>query len=164
MVSKAVTGRKERFKVFRGVCPSWDNSARCPNDGVIFIGATPAKYGKWLETACLSAMEAKIPDERIVFINAWKESAEGAHLKPDRHFGYAFLRETARVQTRLADPSLSERKRRKAIFLSIAGERDIQERHLSRSVLKTQLISKASAMFRNVKGFIYHLPSVNDNK
>jgi lipopolysaccharide biosynthesis protein len=98
MVETAMKSSNGRgYKVFHGVCPGWDNEARRPNRSSSFIGSTPRKYGLWLDKACRSALGASDHDERIVFINAWNEWAEGAHLEPDRHYGYAYLRETARV-------------------------------------------------------------------
>lgn len=94
-----------RYKVFHGVCPGWDNEPRRPGRGRTFVGSTPGKYGRWLENACRKALRTPNPDERIVFINAWNEWAEGAYLEPDRHNGYAYLRETARVLARLGTPT-----------------------------------------------------------
>jgi hypothetical protein len=89
------------YRVFPAVCPGWDNEARRPGRGTTLFGSTPQKYGLWLDNACRKALQASDPDERIVFVNAWNEWAEGAHLEPDRHYGYAYLRETARVVARL---------------------------------------------------------------
>ena len=88
-------------RVFPGVCPSWDNEARRPGRGVCFTGSTPETYGRWLGAACNTAMRAFSGDERLVFINAWNEWAEGAYLEPDRHFGHAYLAQTARVLSSL---------------------------------------------------------------
>ena len=108
MVTTALARRAQGFRGFPGVCPSWDNEARKPGRGFAVHGATPAAYEAWLQAACEQALEA--PEaERIVFINAWNEWAEGAHLEPDRHFGYAWLRATARVMAALADmPAVGE--------------------------------------------------------
>jgi lipopolysaccharide biosynthesis protein len=96
------------YRLFRGVAPSWDNEARRPGRGLTLAHATPAIYGAWLRQACRAAIaEAAHPDERIVFVNAWNEWGEGAYLEPDRHFGHAYLIETARVLAALngADPA-----------------------------------------------------------
>lgn len=83
-------------KTYRTVFPMWDNTARRAESGaVIFKNASPDVYYDWLSWS-LSAMEreADTPDNRLIFINAWNEWAEGAHLEPDRKYGYAFLQAT----------------------------------------------------------------------
>src|ERR1700720_4011167 len=54
--------------------------------------------------ACRKVLQTNAMEERIVFINAWNEGAEGAHLEPDQHFGYAYLRATANVLAALTSP------------------------------------------------------------
>ncbi len=98
----AVESMRKDYRFLPGVCPDWDNEARKPRRGTSFYGSTPALYGGWLEAAARYAMEAPA-GERIVFINAWNEWAEGAYLEPDRHFGYAYLAETRRVFARVSN-------------------------------------------------------------
>ena len=101
LVKRATTAAPTEFKLFPCVCPSWDNEARRPRKGTTFAFSTPEKYGAWLTHACQRSLREFQPAEQIVFVNAWNEWAEGAYLEPDRHFGFAYLDETARVLGRL---------------------------------------------------------------
>lgn len=85
------------YRQFPGVMPGWDNEARKPGRGTSFYGATPDKYASWLFGAAEKALRIPNPDERLVFVNAWNEWAEGAVLEPDRHHGYAYLARTRMV-------------------------------------------------------------------
>lgn len=83
------------YKLYRSVCPGWDNTARRKNKATIFINNTPTLYQKWLENAIRYTQQAfPDPDERLIFVNAWNEWAEGAYLEPDLHNGYAYLQAT----------------------------------------------------------------------
>jgi hypothetical protein len=79
------------YKRFRGVMPGWDNTARRQDNGVIFKDSSPGAFRAWLEYVLNQTNEFFHGDEKIVFINAWNEWAEGAYLEPDEDFGYAFL-------------------------------------------------------------------------
>jgi lipopolysaccharide biosynthesis protein len=84
----------QNYRVFQTVFPGWDNEPRKPGNGYTFAFSTPSEYQKWLQCSINTALKNDDPDERIVFINAWNEWAEGAHLEPDRRFGYAYLQAT----------------------------------------------------------------------
>jgi lipopolysaccharide biosynthesis protein len=84
-------------RVYRGVVPSWDNTARFGTRGGIVIGS-PINYESWLEGASHRTVAERDPGERLVFINAWNEWAEGCHLEPDREFGRGYLEATQRVK------------------------------------------------------------------
>lgn len=88
--------------VFRGVFPSWDNTARTGNRGVIALGATPANYEFWLAESLRKTREDFPGQDRLVFVNAWNEWAEGCHLEPDRKYGHQFLEATLRARNGLS--------------------------------------------------------------
>jgi lipopolysaccharide biosynthesis protein len=56
-----------------------------------FEGSTPGGFQAWLGDALEETLKHRFGDERLVFVNAWNEWAEGAYLEPDRRFGHAFL-------------------------------------------------------------------------
>jgi glycosyltransferase involved in cell wall biosynthesis/SAM-dependent methyltransferase len=106
LIQKSYNSRSSDYSLFRGVCPSWDNTPRRMNNASIFWGSTPEKYGEWIENATIDTIRRfKDPSERLVFINAWNEWAEGAYLEPNQRYGYAYLQSTRealeRVQTSL---------------------------------------------------------------
>lgn len=82
------------YTLFKAVTPSWDNTPRKQNASHIIAHATPDLYKDWLAHTIEYTKKHLSGDERLVFINAWNEWGEGAHLEPDRKYGYAFLKAT----------------------------------------------------------------------
>jgi lipopolysaccharide biosynthesis protein len=68
------------------VSPGWDNSPRRRGRGAVVItGTTPDAYEDWLRRTL------ELTKAPFVFVNAWNEWAEGAHLEPDLAGGTAYL-------------------------------------------------------------------------
>jgi lipopolysaccharide biosynthesis protein len=89
-------------RVFRTVVPSWDNAARTGPRCTALLDGTPANYESWLRGAVDATVRERQSSERLVFINAWNEWAEGCHLEPDQRFGHGFLEATRRVKEGLS--------------------------------------------------------------
>ena len=81
-------------KIFSGICPSWDNTARRKEHATSWINSNPENYYRWLKAIVERTREKFDPQERFIFINAWNEWAEGCHLEPDQKYGYAWLNAT----------------------------------------------------------------------
>lgn len=87
--------QKPEYRLYRGVCPSWDNTARRKNKSSILLNSSPQGYQQWLLNAIDdTGKRFANPDQRLIFINAWNEWAEGAHLEPDQRYGFAYLEAT----------------------------------------------------------------------
>jgi len=78
-------------KVYPGVFTSWDNTARRGKDARIIHPSNPAVFREWLYRRLVQDMKVVHPTSSITFVNAWNEWAEGAHLEPDKRFGYQWL-------------------------------------------------------------------------
>ena len=83
---------------FRGVIPGWDNTPRRQDHSWCFENATPGAFEAWMEYAVAHTRRSMVGDERIVFVNAWNEWAEGAYLEPDSRFGHTFLEAVRNAQ------------------------------------------------------------------
>ncbi len=77
--------------VFRAAMMKWDNTARRMEGASVFHNFSPDDYKRWLlkvkEYECLFNER----EEKIVFINAWNEWAEGTYLEPDETHGSTLL-------------------------------------------------------------------------
>jgi glycosyltransferase involved in cell wall biosynthesis/GT2 family glycosyltransferase len=80
------------YKLFRGICPSWDNTPRRKDTARILVNSSPVGCHEWLLNAIDdTCLRFQNHDEQLVFVNAWNEWAEGAYLEPDARYGYAYL-------------------------------------------------------------------------
>jgi lipopolysaccharide biosynthesis protein len=94
VVLESATHKDANYPYYRCVMPRWDNTPRRQNSATIFARSTPGAYQAWLEEALRYTREQNVGDERIVFVNAWNEWGEGAHLEPERRFGRGYLEAT----------------------------------------------------------------------
>lgn len=73
------------------VFPSWDNTPRQRLMGSSFDGATPEAFRVYVEEKLAEIRNFHTGDRRLLFVNAWNEWAEGAHLEPDSGYGHRWL-------------------------------------------------------------------------
>ncbi|WP_323796634.1 glycoside hydrolase family 99-like domain-containing protein [Nisaea sp.] len=95
VADRAVERALPDYPLFRGLMTSWDNTARRGRDAKIFVDSTPEAYGSWLRAVVSQNGFAESSTAPLVFVNAWNEWAEGAHLEPDQCYGLAYLEATA---------------------------------------------------------------------
>lgn len=85
----AILNREYEKKHMPGAFPAWDNTPRRGRSANVWYGASPKLFSKYLSRH-ISRIKKEWKTEYL-FINAWNEWAEGAHLEPDEHNGYAYL-------------------------------------------------------------------------
>ncbi|NHA69160.1 glycoside hydrolase family 99-like domain-containing protein [Phycicoccus flavus] len=92
---------------FPCVTPRWDNSPRRGRNGFVLTGDTPERYRDWVAWAARTA-PATPGGESLVFVNAWNEWGEGAHLEPCRERGRAFLQAHRDGRAAAGDPGRTQ--------------------------------------------------------
>ncbi len=76
--------------------PNWDHSPRSGNRAIVLQDSSPELFGKLLEY-CVEAVKDRDLDERIVFLKAWNEWAEGNFLEPEKLHGRGYLEEIRKI-------------------------------------------------------------------
>lgn len=96
VVECALKTEEPEYKLFRTSMLSWDNTARKQNNPTIFNNFNIEAYKDWLSHNANVVLnnDKYEKNEKLMFINAWNEWAEGTHLEPDRKFGYGYLEAT----------------------------------------------------------------------
>lgn len=107
MILQSLSRKEQDFTLHRGIIPSWDNTARRQTSPTIVIGASAKKFGIWLRALRrASTLKFGTHQSPFIFVNAWNEWAEGAHLEPDLKNGLEYLEELAKSQWNEADDSM----------------------------------------------------------
>lgn len=83
-------GARAGEKLFPGVMIGFDNTARRPDASDMWYGSNPYTFRRWLASMLAGVMD-RPRAERLVFINAWNEWAEGTTLEPTDKFGLTYL-------------------------------------------------------------------------
>lgn len=96
IVKRAIMQTANNHRTFPCIFPSWDNSARRKKSQIITQNDDEKLYSKWL-THAIEVVEKNKGSEKIVFINAWNEWAEGCHLEPDARNDRKFLEITKKT-------------------------------------------------------------------
>jgi hypothetical protein len=100
-VWREIVARKKNYrgkKLFKGAFTDWDNTPRFGEKSILFKNASTEKFRNYL-----SCLASKTYSE-FIFINAWNEWAEGAHLEPDQKDGTGFLESVKKVSLSDGNP------------------------------------------------------------
>jgi hypothetical protein len=82
----------EDVKFFPSCSPNWDHTPRSGTKGQVIVNTKPSLFYKNLQN-CYSRIKNYKSDEKIIFIKAWNEWAEGNYLEPDSKTGFDNLNE-----------------------------------------------------------------------
>jgi capsular polysaccharide biosynthesis protein len=86
--------RPPALRRLKTVTLNWDNTARRKSTANVMVNFSLAAYQRWLSVAIDQSARTAPAGERIVFVNAWNEWAEGTYLEPDQLFGHGYLEST----------------------------------------------------------------------
>ncbi|MEE9446748.1 MAG: glycoside hydrolase family 99-like domain-containing protein [Arenicellales bacterium] len=82
--------RIKRHKVhYPGACHAWDNTPRRGRASTVVLPSRPARFRRYL-TALFEQVKLR-EQPPFVFLNAWNEWSEGAHLEPEQHYKDSWL-------------------------------------------------------------------------
>jgi len=100
-----MAARKKAYPSYPCIFVSWDNTPRRGENGICFLNTSPSVFKQGLSKVIESTLSKPL-DDRIVFVNAWNEWAEGNHLEPDLKYGLQWLEAVRDANTPVTSPAL----------------------------------------------------------
>ncbi len=82
--------RQRNFPFHPCVFVGWDDTPRRGGNAIVIINSTPDRFATGLREMTRSII-SKPEQERLLFLNAWNQWAEGNHLEPDQRYGLGYL-------------------------------------------------------------------------
>ena len=98
-----MNGDKPMFNYYPSVFVGWDNTPRRGAEAIIMVNSGPQQFAEALDGA-VQYVAANYAQDRLVFINAWNEWAEGNYLEPDLVNGKAYLKEIKMIHDHHSPP------------------------------------------------------------
>lgn len=84
-----IARRAKSKKSVAGAFVDWDNTPRRGTNGLVFDGASPEMFEKYIKMQYRNIKNNY--QQPYLFIFAWNEWAEGGYLEPDEKHGYGYL-------------------------------------------------------------------------
>lgn len=85
-----VEKEKPGYQDYPCVIPNWDNTPRSGTNGLVLHDSSPELFRRSLRVA-LDRVSVEREQERVVFLKAWNEWAEGNYVEPDLKYGRDYL-------------------------------------------------------------------------
>lgn len=85
------------IKFFPSCSPNWDHTPRSGYKGQVIVETSPDLFFRNLEN-CYKRIENYNSEEKIIFVKAWNEWAEGNYLEPDQKIGFKNLEQIKKFQ------------------------------------------------------------------
>jgi lipopolysaccharide biosynthesis protein len=96
IATRSMRSQPRDYPVLPCAMVSWDNTPRRGENGIVFINSNPETFEEHLRDAASSLTDDPF-EERLLFINAWNEWAEGNYLEPDVRYQHGWLEAVRRV-------------------------------------------------------------------
>lgn len=92
-----------------GAFVDWDNTPRKGENGTVYEGVSPDKFGLYFKQLIIKAKEEYHKD--YIFVFAWNEWSEGGYLEPDERYGYSYLEQIKKALIETGEMPLKEERR-----------------------------------------------------
>ncbi len=165
IIARSIERTSCDYRWYRGVVPSWDNTARRQNNSFALLNSSPSLYQYWLRYLVEFTRGAHEEAHRFIFINAWNEWGEGCHLEPDLKYGLAYLEATlaalqgtdAANKLLLSEPELLRLVGKEGIK-SLLNDKDAQEKILIQLAAEVRYSKRtvSASVIRKLKNIIAH--------